>query len=142
MPAPRISAYTSETVVAEKLEAMVQLGMRNSRMKDFFDIWLLARRFEFDGQTLAEAIRRTFERRQTQLEPEPICLSKPFGMDSSKDVQWKAFVRRGRLFDAPAEFSNIIEQVRVFLQPLASTLSEELDFDMRWPPGGPWKPPS
>ena len=132
-----LCAYNRETVVAEKLEAMVKLGELNSRMKDFFDIWLLAGRFEFDGQTLADAVPRTFERRQTQLEPEPICLSEAFAMDSSRAVQWKAFIRRGRLSDAPAEFSKTIEQVRAFLQPLVSTLAAERDFDMRWPPGGP-----
>ena len=66
-PAPRLRAYPRETVVAEKLEAMVQLGMANSRMKDFYDVAVLAREFDFDGDLLARAIRATFERRGTVL---------------------------------------------------------------------------
>jgi predicted nucleotidyltransferase component of viral defense system len=66
-PAPRLRAYPRETVVAEKLEAMVQLGMANSRMKDFYDVAVLARDFDFDGALLARAMRATFERRKTPL---------------------------------------------------------------------------
>jgi len=119
---------------------MVKLAELNSRMKDFFDIWLLAGNFDFVGQTLAEAVRQTLEQRQTRLEPEPICLTDTFATDSSKKAQWKAFVRRSRLLDAPTEFPKVIEQVRAFLQPLLSTLAEERDFDLRWPSGGPWQP--
>ncbi len=142
LPAPHLKAYPSETVVAEKLDAMVQLGLRNSRMKDFFDIWLLAGNLDFDGRTLAKAVQRTFERRQTPLEPAPVCLTDTFALDSSKGVQWKAFIRRSRLSDAPAEFPRVIEQVRVFLQPVVSTLAAGREFNMRWPPQGPWQPPS
>lgn len=138
LPAPHLKAYPSETVVAEKLDAMVQLGLRNSRMKDFFDIWLLAGNFHFDGRTLAEAVRRTFERRQTRLEPDPICLTETFATDASKVVQWKAFIQRSRLSDTPEEFSGIIENVRSFLRPMVSALAAGRDFDLRWPPGGPW----
>ena len=138
-PPAHLRAYNRETVVAEKLEAMVKLGELNSRMKDFFDIWLLAGNFDFDGRTLAEAVRRTFERRQTRLEPDPICLTDAFAMAPSKGVQWKAFIQRSRLSDAPGEFPIIIEQVRRFLQPVVSALAAGRDFDMRWPPGGPWQ---
>jgi predicted nucleotidyltransferase component of viral defense system len=94
-PAVKLHAYNRETAVAEKLEAMVKLGELNSRMKDFFDIWLLASGFEFDGRTLAESVLRTFERRKTRLEIQPICLTERFATESSKETQWKAFIRRG-----------------------------------------------
>lgn len=136
----RLIAYNRETAVAEKLEAMVKLGELNSRMKDFFDIWLLAKGFEFDGPILTEAVRKTFERRQTQLEPEPICLTDGFATESSKQIQWNAFVRRSRLADAPTEFSTVIKQVRAFLQPLVSTTKVGGQFDLQWRPGGPWQP--
>jgi hypothetical protein len=77
LPAPHLKTYPKETVVAEKLEAMIQLGLRNSRMKDFFDLWLMARHFEFDGPTLAESIRRTCERRQTPVTADAACFSVP-----------------------------------------------------------------
>jgi len=138
-PPARLHAYNRETVVAEKLEAMVKLGELNSRMKDFFDIWLLAGSFAFDGRALSEAIQRTFEKRQTSLEPEPICFTVAFATDASKQAQWKAFARRSRLQEAPVEFSRVIERVRAFLQPLISTVALRRDFDMQWPPGGPWR---
>jgi predicted nucleotidyltransferase component of viral defense system len=138
-PAADLQAYNRETVVAEKLEAMVKLGELNSRMKDFFDIWLLARDFEFDGRVMAEAIRRTFERRGTPLEANPICFTEEFAAASSKVAQWSAFVRRGRLADAPAGFPEVAEHARAFLQPVVSALTETEEFNMRWSPGGPWR---
>jgi predicted nucleotidyltransferase component of viral defense system len=138
-PPASIHAYNRETVVAEKLEAMVKLGELNSRMKDFFDIWLLAGRFEFDDSVLSEAVRRTFEKRNTSLEPEPICFTVAFATDASKQAQWKAFVRRSRLAEALKEFSRFMERVRAFLSPLISALALSRDFDMRWPAGGPWQ---
>ena len=66
-PAPKLLCYSRESSIAEKLEAMVKLGVLNSRMKDFYDIWLLSRQFDFDGANLAEAIRLTFERRDTSV---------------------------------------------------------------------------
>lgn len=138
-PAADLQAYNRETVVAEKLEAMVKLGELNSRMKDFFDIWLLARDFEFDGRVMAEAIRRTFERRGTPLEAKPICFMGEFAAAPSKVAQWSAFVRRGRLADAPAGFPEVAEHARAFLQPVVSALTETEEFNMRWSPGGPWQ---
>lgn len=139
-PAAELQAYNRETVVAEKFEAMVKLGELNSRMKDFFDIWLLARDFEFDGRVITEAIRRTFERRGTPLEANPICFKDDFAAAPSKVAQWLAFVRRGRLADAPAGFPEVVGHARVFLQPPAAALTERGEFDWRWPPGGPWQP--
>ncbi len=139
-PVVCLQAYNRETVVAEKLEAMVKLAELNSRMKDFFDIWLLAGSFDFDGHTLTEAVRRTFERRQTQLEAEPICFTDPFAKNPAKQTQWNAFVRRSHLAGAPAEFSGVVEQVRSFLRPLAAAIAEGQDFRTHWPPAGPWSP--
>ncbi len=88
-PASRLNCYSRESSIAEKLEAMVKLGVLNSRMKDFYDIWLLARLFDFDGAILAEAIRRTFEHRGTQLPSEIEAFSDSFIY--SKQGQWTAF---------------------------------------------------
>jgi len=139
LPAPRFKTYPAATVVAEKFNAMVQLGLRNSRMKDFFDLWLMSESFEFDGVALAESVRRTFQRRQTPLDTRLVCFTDAFSHDSRKVVQWRAFVRRSHLSGAPAEFPEVMEHVRAFLQPPTAALTEQCDFDARWPPGGPWQ---
>ena len=142
LPSPRLKTYPRETVVSEKLNAMVQLGLRNSRMKDFFDLWLMSRSFEFDGIVLAESVRRTFDRRQTPLEPQPVCFQEAFGGDTSKQTQWKALIQRGRLMDVPNEFHAVMEQIRRFLHPVLIASAEHRVFDMQWPLGGPWQPRS
>jgi hypothetical protein len=81
---PRLRAYPKETVIAEKFEAMVKLGQLNSRLKDFFDLWLLSRQFEFDGRLLSEAITRTFENRKTTMSALPIALTAAFANDPIK----------------------------------------------------------
>jgi hypothetical protein len=96
-PAPRLRVYPRETVVAEKADAMVQLGLANSRMKDFYDLVVLSRLFEFDGRLLARAIRATFERRKTPLPLGlPTALTSEFADDPVKNTQWTAFVRSVR----------------------------------------------
>jgi hypothetical protein len=87
-PAPQLLAYPRETVVAEKFQAMIQLAMANSRMKDFYDIWTLARKFEFAGPPLGAAIRATFERRQTALPTvTPLPLTAAFSTNRMKAIQ-------------------------------------------------------
>jgi hypothetical protein len=96
-PAPDVLAYSREAVVAEKLEAMVVLGDRNSRIKDFFDLHYLASRFEFDRTTLAEAVRRTFAQRRTPIPvDEPIGLTPAYWENPSRPAQVRAFARRTR----------------------------------------------
>jgi hypothetical protein len=100
--APALRAYPVYTVIAEKYQAMVALGQANSRMKDFFDLAVIARRTELDGATLAAAISATFSRRQTALPAErPLALTPRFSEDPAKLLQWQAFVRKNRL-DAPS----------------------------------------
>ncbi|HET7506031.1 MAG TPA: nucleotidyl transferase AbiEii/AbiGii toxin family protein, partial [Kofleriaceae bacterium] len=120
-PAPRLRAYPRETVVAEKLEAMVQLGMANSRMKDFYDIAVLARGFDFDGEVLARAIRATFERRKTPLPTTtPVALTAAFAEDPMKKTQWSGLVRKAGVRDAGG-LAETIAAVRAFVEaPLAS----------------------
>jgi hypothetical protein len=84
-------AYNRETVVAEKFEAMIKLGEINSRMKDFFDVWVLSENFSFEGRVLSAAIRSTFMRRGTKTEPEPACFSERFVNTPAKKAQWKGF---------------------------------------------------
>ena len=137
--AAELLAYNQETAIAEKSEAIVKLGEVNSRMKDFFDIWLLASSFQFDSLRLAAAIQITFARRQTTLEAEPVGGSSEFARDPSKAAQWKAFIRRSRLNAAPGEFSEAVVRVRDFLQPVAFAIAEKRTFAAHWPPGGSWQ---
>ena len=139
LPSPRLKIYPAETVVAEKLDAMLQLGLRNSRMKDFFDLWLISRTFTFDGVVLSEAVRRTTERRQTIVDDVPVCFTDEFVEDPSKQNQWKAFLRQGRLSEAPDNFTDAMAILRPFLQPLVTAVRSNSGFAMRWPAGGPWR---
>ena len=139
--APRLTVYTRETVIAEKLEAMVSLGMPNSRMKDFFDVWVLSRRFAFEGEMLALAIEATFRGRATPVPVEsPLALTVRFSGDSLKLTQWDAFLNKGRLSIVPPGFSEVVEDVASFLLlPLRAVARGQL-FHSHWAPGGPWEP--
>ena len=95
MPEPQLRVYPRYTVVAEKLEALTSLGMLNSRMKDFFDLWILAKHSDFDGSLLTQAVAATFERRRTVFpEGAPMGLSDEFINDGQKEKQWLAFLRK------------------------------------------------
>jgi predicted nucleotidyltransferase component of viral defense system len=97
LPTPKLRTYSMEFVIAEKLHAMVDLGMGNSRMKDFFDIWYLAHHFEFNGAALTEAIVATFERRRTPVpQALPLALTESFAADALKRTQWTALTNRAR----------------------------------------------
>lgn len=135
-PPPHLRAYPRETVVAEKLEAIVSLGMANSRMKDFYDLIVLARDFDFNGSQLAEAIRETFHRRQTPLPAErPLGLSDEFARDASKRTQWNAFIRRQAIADAPAELTDAATLVRSFVEPVLMSAAAEKEYFLNWRDG-------
>lgn len=138
LPAPHLNGYPRETVVAEKFEAMVKLGLVNSRMKDFYDLWVLARRFDFDGRTLVTAIERTFAHRNTAVAPLPIALTPAFADDPAKRSQWKGFVRRTRLDDAPGELAAVTGELRAFLVPVAEMVAAGTPFERSWKAPGPW----
>lgn len=136
--APVLLAYPPETVIAEKLQAMVSLGASNTRMKDFYDLWIIARSFEFSAETLAGAIEATFARRETAIQGEvPAGLSPSFVDDPIKQGQWTAFLARTDLV-APG-LSVVSELLRDFLLPPLQALSKGAPRVMTWPAGGPWK---
>ncbi len=141
-PPPRVLAYSREAVIAEKLEAMVVLGDRNSRIKDFFDLHYLASHFDFDRVTLAEAIRRTFERRRTPIpEEEPIGLTPVYWENPSRPAQVQAFVRRAGLTAAiEPGAGEIVHRLSAFLLPVLADLRRGARHEGTWVPGGPWRP--
>ena len=116
-PPPRVKVYPPETIVSEKLHAIVKLGIANSRMKDFFDLWLLASRREFDTELLAKAVVRTFRRRKTAIPEEAFALTEEFYSDREKQTQWRAFLRKSGV-DAPTDFATVGRLLRRFLVPL------------------------
>ncbi len=121
-------------MVAEKFEALVILGIANSRLKDFYDLWLIARTFEFRQRGLIEAVQRTFDRRGTALPLDPpVGLSDEFAATSA--TQWRAFLGRERMAAAPDVFPTIIADLRRFLMPLIVRAPRG---EPVWPPGGPW----
>lgn len=139
LPTAIISTYPRETVVAEKFQAMVILGMANSRMKDFFDLWILCENFDFDGDILTRAIQATFERRRTALPPDvPTALTAEFHEDDAKQIQWKAFIAKGGLGTTPP-LPVLIAKLKTFLLPLSDAIRSGESFRRRWMPRGPWQ---
>jgi predicted nucleotidyltransferase component of viral defense system len=139
MPAPQIQAYPMNTVVAEKLEAIVRLGMLNSRMKDFYDIWFLARTFPFEATALSGVLRTTFDRRKTELNHDGLkILLKDLSGDPAKQTQWRAFLRRSRL-TAPDDFALVNNAIQEFLMFPAASTGAESRTPLSWSPGGPWQ---
>ena len=134
-PAPHLRVYPVETVIAEKLNAMVTLGIANSRLKDYYDLWLISQMFSFQKPILLHAILRTFERRGS-----PIPSGTPTGLtdDFAKQwaVQWRAFIKRERMRGAPEELGVLIDNLRLFLVPLLSPGHGEA---AHWQPSGPWE---
>lgn len=138
-PAPDLLAYPREAVVAEKLEAIVVLGDRNSRIKDFFDIHYLSGHFAFERGTLTEAIRRTFTRRGTPIPNErPFGLTQEYWASPSRPAQARAFARRARLELSESFAAECTLTLEMFLGPLLDDLFNGRCSTGIWRPGGPW----
>ena len=135
-PAPRMLGYSRESTIAEKLEAMVKLGMLNSRMKDFYDIWLLSRQYEFDGPELTEAVRLTFDRRGTALPQAVEAFTSSFA--DTKQVQWSAFRDRLQLEHEPTSLAEITGAAGEFLSPVVEALVSAEPGPKHWAASGPW----
>lgn len=136
-PAPRLLCYSRESAIAEKFEAMVKLGILNSRMKDFYDIWLLSRQFDFYGATLTEAVRLTFEKRETAMPTRIEAFENTF--IHAKQIQWAAFRQRIQQDHVPDSFHDIVSSVEAFLAPLASAISQGTLEARKWICPGPWR---
>lgn len=138
-PAPRLRGYTRESVAAEKLEAMVSLGEINTRYKDFYDLWFLARTFDFEGMLLAQAIEATFARRGTALTATPVAWTEAFARDAGRQAQWQAFLRRTGVADAPATLAEAVAALRAFLGPVITALAEGAEPPQVWRAPGAWR---
>jgi hypothetical protein len=134
-PPVRIKTYPAETVVAEKVDAMVKLKSANTRMKDFYDVLMLSATREFDGPLLRRALAATFARRNTPMPTTtPFALTSAFAEDPVKRAQWHTFLMRNGLTDAPRELSSVIESLSDFLSPALSGAADQT----MWVPDRGW----
>jgi len=136
LPPTVLLGYTRESVIAEKLQIMVALGEVNSRLKDYFDLWLLAQRYLFSGEQLRQAVNATFKRRNTSIALPIVALAESFA-DSARETQWMAFLRRNRL-SKPESLSEAIGVVAPFALPVLTAIANDRQFEADWRPGGPW----
>ena len=138
-PRAELFGYPRETVIAEKFQAMVYLRTVNSRMKDFYDVWLLANSLPFDGQMLTAAIGATFANRQTAIDTTPIAFTPAFTEQPSTLAQWRAFRNRLPGEQSPQTLAEVADVLAVFLLPPARACATDEAFEQHWRPGGPWR---
>jgi nucleotidyltransferase AbiEii toxin of type IV toxin-antitoxin system len=137
---PHLLGYTPESAIAEKFQAMVELEMANTRLKDFFDIWRLSQSLRFDGLILCQAIAATFKQRGTPLPTSPpLALTPTFSADPIKDAQWRAFLRKALLVADTKTLAETVEDLSAFILPPTFAAAEGKAFKMRWPPSGGWE---
>jgi hypothetical protein len=138
--APMLLGYTPESTIAEKFQAMVAFDIANTRMKDFYDLWLLALNRNFEGTIPAEAMKATFTRRETSLlsEPPPGMTERFYG-DPAKQNQWKGFLRKVRVSEDIVTLEEIIKILTDFLMPPMKAIYAGKQFNKYWPAGGGWR---
>jgi len=134
LPSPQLKIYPVYGVIAEKFQAMVMLGLANSRMKDFFDISVIAHTMRLDGDLLSQAIKATFERRKTLISTELLYIfGDEFSQDKDKHTQWKAFLNKNNL-SYKADFVGTVGEIRRFIEPVYKTIAEQQTFKLQWLP--------
>ncbi|MGB3861863.1 MAG: nucleotidyl transferase AbiEii/AbiGii toxin family protein [Candidatus Aminicenantaceae bacterium] len=138
-PAPELKGYSRESMIAEKFQTMIKLDELNSRMKDFYDIWLLSKQFDFIGPVLAESITKTFKTRKTKLPDRPTVFKKSFAEDQTRETQWRAFLRKTNLAHTPHLFYEVITEIKLFLGPVSSAIFAQKSFQKKWKAPGLWK---
>ena len=138
-PKPHLKGYPAESVVSEKFEAMVKLGLLNSRMKDFYDIWLMMHQFNFNGLQLTEALKKTFEHRKTPFPQDcPLFAEEIYDEKSDRQTLWKAFLRKGDIKQAPEKLSTTAMEIEEFLIRPLNAIKKNYKFNEVWKVPGPW----
>lgn len=139
-PKPHLKGYTLESVVSEKFETMVKLGLLNSRMKDFYDIWLMTRQFDFDGAKLSEALKKTFGQRKTLLPKKiPLFDEEIYDEKSDRQTLWNAFLLKGDIKHAPDKLSSTAKAIEKFLMEPLADIDKGQKFNAKWSAPGPWR---
>lgn len=139
MPPPRLLTYSKESSIAEKAETMVRFGLVNSRMKDFYDMWLLSRTTSFEGDVFSKALSGTFETRGTSLPDDISDFMSSVAAEVGKQSQWRSFLDRSKLTNTHAMFSEIVDDLNTFLEPPLRAILRGSLFNSSWEKGGPWK---
>lgn len=134
--APVLRCYSRETTIAEKFQAMIHLGYLNSRMKDFYDIWILSRQFDFDGATLQKAIQSTLTNRETMITLPINSFSREFIED--KSAQWKSFCKRIKMETIPEKFETVVNDISEFLTPIAESIISGKTIGVNWSASNAW----
>jgi len=137
LPLPTLHVYPVYTVLAEKFQAMVMLGVSNSRMKDFYDINTIAKSMMINGATLSQAVKATFERRKTNVSSEPLTIfTDAFKLDKNKQTQWNAFIKKVNLnVNNSVEvntFSEVVSAIQIFIEPVYQAIVEQRLFSKQW----------
>lgn len=132
LPDPKIRVYPVYTVIAEKFQAMVELDLANSRIKDFYDIWIIASQMELEGNILQQAVTATFERRKTEFTDRSLnVFSDSFRSDPNKQMQWKAFLSKNRLV-SDLSFNELMQKLQDFLLPISECCAQEQSLSGLW----------
>jgi len=140
LPAPRLRAYQPETSIAEKLETIAVRGLLNSRLKDYFDIYILSAREPFELQVLSRAVRDTFERRGTPIPSGlPEGLLRVFVDEPGRMLQWRSFLENSGVVDVSEDLGEVVASIAEFLEPVIAEAQDGGGSSEHWPPGGPWK---
>lgn len=138
LPEAKIRAYTVYTVIAEKFQAMVYLGLANSRMKDFYDVWFLASNMDLEGDLLAEAIMATFTRRETPVSTGSLFIfGETFAGDSGKNTLWNAFIKKNGL-TTELTFAELLQKIQIFIKPAYRSVALKQPFNQKWSAAG-WR---
>ena len=127
---PRVYAYSLASSIAEKFEAIVSLAYDNSRFKDYYDIYVLAHRHNFDGAELADALKETFENRHTSMD-EIVAFEDGFADDPLRQSRWQSFVKKKKAM-LPVTMEETIESIQVFLLPVVESIRAGKDFQKDW----------
>ncbi|MDP8265682.1 MAG: nucleotidyl transferase AbiEii/AbiGii toxin family protein [Candidatus Aceula meridiana] len=139
-PKPHLNGYPQESVISEKFEAMFKLGLLNSRMKDFYDIWLMMRQFEFKGANLVEAIKKTFKHRKTDIpHNKPLFAEEIYDEKSDRQMLWSAFLKKGDIQHAPDTLSVTAKAIEAFLVEPIVVINKKVKFDKIWKSPRGWK---
>ncbi len=139
-PKPHLKGYPQESVISEKFEAMIKLGLLNSRMKDFYDIWLMMRQFEFEGANLVEAIKKTFKHRKTDVpQNKPLFADEIYDKKSDRQALWSAFLKKGDIQHVPDTLSVTAKEIETFLVEPIVAISEKVKLDKTWKSPRGWQ---
>jgi len=137
---PHLKGYPAESMVSEKFEAMVKLGVLNSRMKYFYDIWLMMHSFNFYGARLVEALRKTFTHRNTSFPMGKQLFSEEiYDKKSDRQTLWNAFLKKEGITHIPDKLSKIVKEIETFIVEPLNAIKEEEKFNKIWKAPGPWR---